>query len=305
MVLLKVYSNSSLKKFSNNNFADAIIEWMVVDDQTGWITLDNASNNDTLLTSLEHTFKAINILFSHIKNHIQCFPHIVNLACQAVLTSITNTEFAKDVPNIPSTSFGLHLNPSSMPLKDPVATVHALVRNSLQLIECFLERSDFKDLQDKYTLSDAEWKALEVFKTILEENQLQYPTIFRLAMDIIPIQGSAVPCEHVFSSAKETMQARHNKLGADTMEALQMLRFSVKKGQLLNFLYGLSKAEETEVLEGLETEKDKVSEDLGAFIAHFKASAHRGSHCRSVQCLTFTSKNMWVVLTYIDAYNGV
>lgn len=91
-------------------------------------------------------------------------------------------------------------------------------------------------------------------------------------MDIIPIQGSAVPCERVFSSAKETMQARRNKLGADTMEALQMLKFSVKKGQLLNFSQGLSKAEEMEVLEGLETEKDKVPEDLGAFIRTFQGS---------------------------------
>ncbi|KAK7692992.1 hypothetical protein QCA50_004634 [Cerrena zonata] len=35
-----------------------------------------------------------------------------------------------------------------------------------------------------------------------QENSDRYPTIFRLAMDIIPIQGSAVPCERVFSSAK-------------------------------------------------------------------------------------------------------
>lgn len=70
-------------------------------------------------------------------------------------------------------------------------------------------------------------------------------------MDIIPIQGSAVPCERVFLSAKETMQARRNKLAPDTMEALQMLKFSVKKGQSLNFSQGMTKAEETELLEDL------------------------------------------------------
>ena len=41
--------------------------------------------------------------------------------------------------------------------------------------------------------------------SISQENQTCYPTLFRLAMDILPIQGSAVPCERVFSSAKETM----------------------------------------------------------------------------------------------------
>ena len=31
-------------------------------------------------------------------------------------------------------------------------------------------------------------------------------------MDILPIQGLAVPCERVFSSAKETMSARQNHI---------------------------------------------------------------------------------------------
>jgi len=41
-----------------------------------------------------------------------------------------------------------------------------------------------------------------------QENQLHYPTFFLAALDYLPIQGSAVPCEHVFSSAKETMVDR-------------------------------------------------------------------------------------------------
>ena len=41
--------------------------------------------------------------------------------------------------------------------------------------------------------------------SISQENQTRYPTLFRLAMDILPIQGSAVLCKRVFSSAKETM----------------------------------------------------------------------------------------------------
>ncbi|KIM55091.1 hypothetical protein SCLCIDRAFT_41472, partial [Scleroderma citrinum Foug A] len=55
-----------------------------------------------------------------------------------------------------------------------------------------------------------------------------FPTIFSLAMDILPIQGSAVPCERVFSSSKETMAMRRNRISHDLMEALQVLKFSLR-----------------------------------------------------------------------------
>ncbi|PBK79133.1 hypothetical protein ARMGADRAFT_951248, partial [Armillaria gallica] len=46
-----------------------------------------------------------------------------------------------------------------------------------------------------------------------------YPTIFSFALDILPIQGTAVPSEHVFSSGKETDTLQRNRLGVDAMEA--------------------------------------------------------------------------------------
>jgi len=55
-----------------------------------------------------------------------------------------------------------------------------------------------------------------------KENQLRWPTIFKLAMDILPIQALAVPCERVFSSGKETMTAGRSRLSHVMMEALQM-----------------------------------------------------------------------------------
>lgn len=126
-----------------NSILEIIGHELIICLQIGWITLDNASNNDTLLTSLERTFKSMNIPFSHIKNRIRCFPHIVNLACQAVLTSITNTEFAKDDPNIPE------YVPAGPPPesfldaleRDPVATVRALVRNVSRNSSMLLESS--------------------------------------------------------------------------------------------------------------------------------------------------------------------
>jgi hypothetical protein len=60
----------------------------------------------------------------------------------------------------------------------------------------------------------------------------QYPTFFRMAMDYLPIQASAVPCERAFSSGAETLTARRNRIKPPIMEALQMLKFALKKSRL-------------------------------------------------------------------------
>ena len=86
-------------------------------------------------------------------------------------------------------------------------------------------------------------------------------------MDIIPIQASAVPCERVFSSAKETVTARHNRISAELMEALQMLKFSVRKGRGLDFAVGLDKLAELGEMETFENDEAKIPEDMMAFIA--------------------------------------
>lgn len=51
-------------------------------------------------------------------------------------------------------------------------------------------------------------------------------------MDYLPIQPSAVPCERAFSSAAETVTARRNRIKPPLMEALQMLKFALKKHRL-------------------------------------------------------------------------
>lgn len=58
-----------------------------------------------------------------------------------------------------------------------------------------------------------------------------------MAMDYLPIQASAVPCERVFSSSKQTMTARRNRIKPDLMEALQLLKFYLRR-ERLNFTAG-------------------------------------------------------------------
>ena len=110
------------------------------------------------------------------------------------------------------------------------------------------------------------WKWCFTDKQIGQENQLRYPTFFLAALDYLPIQGSAVPCERVFSSAKETMTDHRNRICEKLMEQFQMLKFSFKNGQPLDFSAGTSKKDILEYLEAMIGGPDNISEDLHAFI---------------------------------------
>ena len=76
-------------------------------------------------------------------------------------------------------------------------------------------------------------------------------------MDYLPIQASAVPCERIFSSSAETDTKRRNRIGPLLMEALQMLKFHLKKSRL-NF----TEAWMTENAYMAEDDLDKVSNSL-------------------------------------------
>jgi hAT family C-terminal dimerisation region len=89
---------------------------------------------------------------------------------------------------------------------------------------------------------------------VLQSNRLTYPTIFAIAMDYLPIQASSVPCERVFSSSAETDTKRRNRISPDLMEALQMLKFNLKK-ERINFMAGWNTSEKQMV-------DDSPEEDL-------------------------------------------
>ena len=84
-------------------------------------------------------------------------------------------------------------------------------------------------------------------------------------MDILPIQGSSVPCEHVFSSAKETMTDRQSKISPELMEALQLLKFSLRQGHPLDFSAGTSWDAELAATEA--AHHAAMPDDLDSFIA--------------------------------------
>ncbi|KIL56314.1 hypothetical protein M378DRAFT_188580 [Amanita muscaria Koide BX008] len=85
----------------------------------------------------------------------------------------------------------------------------------------------------------------------------EFPTLFSIAVDYLPIQASAVPCERVFSSAAETDTKRRNRIHPSLMEALQMYKFGLKSHRL-DFMRGLLTSEE-EMLEGPDDEPDHLA----------------------------------------------
>lgn len=91
----------------------------------------------------------------------------------------------------------------------------------------------------------------------------QYPTLHKMAMDYLPIQASAVPCERAFSSGSETLTPRRNRIEPCMMEALQMLKFALKRGGLsLNFTEDLITAEQ--FMDELREEQDPLKQRLSA-----------------------------------------
>ena len=117
--------------------------------QIGWITLDNASNNDTFFVHLERLLRQRNIKFDIVGQHIRytsrifhshsslikswlprCFPHIVNLACKAVLGAITELKYAKDdaVDFAPDPDTPAPATFEEVLKRDPVATTRSLIR---------------------------------------------------------------------------------------------------------------------------------------------------------------------------------
>jgi hypothetical protein len=90
-----------------------------------------------------------------------------------------------------------------------------------------------------------------------------FPTLFAIAMDYLPIQASSVPCERAFSSSAETDTVRRNKISPVLMEALQMLKFGFRN-EPFNFTEGLI-TDEQDMIIPLDATNDP---DLLAELAH-------------------------------------
>jgi len=97
-----------------------------------------------------------------------------------------------------------------------------------------------------------------------------FPTLFRIAMDYLPVQASAVPCERVFSSSAETDTKKRNRIKPELMEALQILKFALKK-ERLNFTSHLLVDEKDLLISKDETATDPLANMLNLNTNSFNA----------------------------------
>lgn len=51
-----------------------------------------------------------------------------------------------------------------------------------------------------------------------------FPTLARIALDVLPAQASSVPCERLFSGTKQIATDRRARLGLVTFEELTLMR---------------------------------------------------------------------------------
>lgn len=67
---------------------------------------------------------------------------------------------------------------------------------------------------------------------VLQEKEIEYPILFRLAMDVLPVQASSVPSERVFSSSSETDTVRRSRMSPALIEILQIMKYSFRQERL-------------------------------------------------------------------------
>jgi hypothetical protein len=89
-------------KHSGDNIAAHFMDILDELDMThkiGGITMDNASNNNTAMDSLEQSLTARGIMFRAKHQRIRCFAHIINLAVGDALTALPKPEGFEHFPD--------------------------------------------------------------------------------------------------------------------------------------------------------------------------------------------------------------
>jgi hypothetical protein len=92
---------------------------------------------------------------------------------------------------------------------------------------------------------------------VLQNHCQLYPTLVRIALDVLPSQASSVPCERLFSASKQAADDRRARLGPRKFEELQLMKFAWRKNA--NDLVTRNPEEIEEVV--LDTYQEMLSSD--------------------------------------------
>ena len=78
-------------------FNGYLIKGLMKGWQVGHWTLDNAANNSTFMEELAELLQARDINFDAADRCMMCFPHVINICWQHVITAFTNPALASSV----------------------------------------------------------------------------------------------------------------------------------------------------------------------------------------------------------------
>jgi len=99
-----------------------------------------------------------------------------------------------------------------------------------------------------------------VLSSSTENSNAAYPTLFRIAMDYLPIQASSVPCERVFSGSGETDTNRRSCTSPQLTGVLQVIKFARKKARLdFSFQYLTTAAQLESILHDVQKTKASLT----------------------------------------------
>jgi hypothetical protein len=98
---------------------------------------------------------------------------------------------------------------------------------------------------------------------LLQDNAQLYPTLARIALDVLPCQASSVPCERLFSASKQTADTRRASLGAKRFEELQVMKFAWRNNVVDLAAWNSGQIEEVDLDEYCEMlEADELANDF-------------------------------------------
>jgi len=84
---------------------------------------------------------------------------------------------------------------------------------------------------------------------VVQDNQNLFPMLACIALDVLAVQASSVPCECLFSSGKLITTDKHSHLGHEHFEELQVLKFAWHPALVDHAAKNSNKVEELDVIQ--------------------------------------------------------
>ncbi|KAF5332789.1 hypothetical protein D9611_005171 [Ephemerocybe angulata] len=137
-------------------------------------------------------------------------------------TAPTSSEESSETPAVADSSTPITTQPTAEELEQQQ------LEDDRKAAEDELKRWDEKGRMKD---DDPEMEDFDILR-FWQKNRSEFPLLWRLALDTLPMQASAVPCERAFSSSKETDALRRSSLSPCMMEMLQILKFIYRSDRL-------------------------------------------------------------------------